>query len=384
MIPAIRFKGFSDDWKQRKLGEISRMYQPLTITGNDLLPDGVPVFGANGFIGFFSEANHIDDQVTISARGEGTGTPSYVHGPVWITGNSMVVNVGDFDIDKYFLFANLTANSLKKYVTGGAQPQLTRDVLVKVPITLPNTDEQKQIGAFFKQLDDTIALHQSKLNNFKKLKRGLLQFLFTNSDSSIPMIRFKNFAKKWEKCKLGKLATFSKGSGYSKSDLRESGTPIILYGRLYTNYETIIEDVDTYVIEKEKSVISKGNEVIVPASGETAEDISRASVVARAGIILAGDLNIIKPGNKIDSAFLALTISNGSQKKELSKRAQGKSIVHLHNSDLKEVLLVFPSVEEQQRISLMFEQLDKVINIHKSKIQYLKNIKVSLLQRMFI
>ncbi|MGF2049527.1 restriction endonuclease subunit S, partial [Lactococcus lactis] len=116
----------------------SRMYQPLTITGNDLLPDGVPVFGANGFIGFFSEANHIDDQVTISARGEGTGTPSYVHGPVWITGNSMVVNVGDFDIDKYFLFANLTANSLKKYVTGGAQPQLTRDVLVKVPITLPN------------------------------------------------------------------------------------------------------------------------------------------------------------------------------------------------------------------------------------------------------
>lgn len=144
-FPELRFAGFTTPWEERKLGEISRMYQPLTITGNDLLPDGVPVFGANGFIGFFSEANHIDDQVTISARGEGTGTPSYVHGPVWITGNSMVVNVGDFDIDKYFLFANLTANSLKKYVTGGAQPQLTRDVLVKVPITLPNTDEQKKL-----------------------------------------------------------------------------------------------------------------------------------------------------------------------------------------------------------------------------------------------
>lgn len=117
-VPQIRFNGYSDAWEECKLGEISRMYQPLTITGNDLLPDGVPVFGANGFIGFFSEANHIDDQVTISARGEGAGTPSYVHGPVWITGNSMVVNVGDFDIDKYFLFANLTANSLKKYVTG--------------------------------------------------------------------------------------------------------------------------------------------------------------------------------------------------------------------------------------------------------------------------
>ena len=177
-FPQLRFAGFADAWEERKLGEISRMYQPPTITGNDLLPDGVPVFGANGFIGFFSEANHIDDQVTISARGEGTGTPSYVHGPVWITGNSMVVNVGDFDIDKYFLFANLTANSLKKYVTGGAQPQLTRDVLVKVPITLPNTDEQKKIGAFFKQLDDTITLHQRKLDLLKEQKKGFLQKMF--------------------------------------------------------------------------------------------------------------------------------------------------------------------------------------------------------------
>ena len=177
-FPQLRFAGFADAWEERKLGEISRMYQPLTITGNDLLPDGVPVFGANGFIGFFSEANHIDDQVTISARGEGTGTPSYVHGPVWITGNSMVVNVGDFDIDKYFLFANLTANSLKKYVTGGAQPQLTRDVLVKVPITLPNTDEQKKIGAFFKQLDDTITLQQRKLEKLQELNKGYLQKVF--------------------------------------------------------------------------------------------------------------------------------------------------------------------------------------------------------------
>lgn len=177
-VPELRFEGFADDWEERKLGEISKMYQPLTITGNDLLPDGVPVFGANGFIGFFSEANHIDDQVTISARGEGTGTPSYVHGPVWITGNSMVVNVGDFDIDKYFLFANLTANSLKKYVTGGAQPQLTRDVLVKVPITLPNTDEQKKIGAFFKQFDDTITLHQRKLDLLKEQKKAFLQKMF--------------------------------------------------------------------------------------------------------------------------------------------------------------------------------------------------------------
>ncbi|WP_225350978.1 restriction endonuclease subunit S [Lacticaseibacillus rhamnosus] len=180
-FPQLRFAGFADAWEERKLGEISRMYQPLTITGNDLLPDGVPVFGANGFIGFFSEANHIDDQVTISARGEGTGTPSYVHGPVWITGNSMVVNVGDFDIDKYFLFANLTANSLKKYVTGGAQPQLTRDVLVKVPITLPNTDEQKKLVPSSNNSMILSLFISVSLKNSKNLKKGIYKRCFADS-----------------------------------------------------------------------------------------------------------------------------------------------------------------------------------------------------------
>ena len=122
----------------------------------------------------------------------------------------------------------------------------------------------------------------------------------------------------WEQRKLSELAEFSKGSGYSKGDLREAGTPIILYGRLYTKYETVIADVDTFVIEKEKSVFSKGGEVIVPASGETAEDISRASVVENAEIILGGDLNVIKPSHELDSAFLAITISNGIQQTELS------------------------------------------------------------------
>ena len=207
--PQLRFEGFTDDWEERKLGEISRMYQPLTITGNDLLPDGVPVFGANGFIGFFSEANHIEDQVTISARGEGTGTPSYVHGPVWITGNSMVVNVDDFDINKYFLFANLTANSLKKYVTGGAQPQLTRDVLVKVPITLPNADEQQKISSFFQQLDNTIALHQRKLDLLKEQKKGYLQKMFPKNGAKVPELRFAGFADDWEERKLKDIAQFN-------------------------------------------------------------------------------------------------------------------------------------------------------------------------------
>ncbi|HFI0493562.1 TPA: restriction endonuclease subunit S, partial [Streptococcus suis] len=127
--PALRFQGFEDDWQEVKLGDISKMYQPQTITGSELTDEGVPVFGANGYIGYYSDSNHVTDQVTISARGEGTGTPNFVKAPVWITGNSMVINVDENkNIDKKFLYANFLAYDFKKYVSGGAQPQLTRDV----------------------------------------------------------------------------------------------------------------------------------------------------------------------------------------------------------------------------------------------------------------
>ena len=182
-----------------------------------------------------------------------------------------------------------------------------------------------------------------------------------------PRIRFKGFTEDWEQRKLGDIATFSKGNGYSKSDLASSGAPIILYGRLYTNYETTISNVNTFVELKDKSVISQGGEVIVPASGETAEDISRASVVKKQGIIIGGDLNVIKANHLLDPTFLALTISNGEQQKELSKRAQGKSVVHLHNSDLQEVNLTFPLLNEQKEISTLFEKMDNIITLHQQE-----------------
>ena len=179
------------------------------------------------------------------------------------------------------------------------------------------------------------------------------------------------------------MAEFSKGSGYSKSDLIDKGTPVILYGRLYTKYETVIEDVDTFVDMKEKFVISHGGEVIVPSSGETAEDIARASVVEKSGVILGGDLNIIKTDSVISPTFLAITISNGNQQKELSKRAQGKSVVHIGNADLKEVVLQIPSLPEQTRIGKFFRTLDDAITLHKRKLEGLKELKRGYLQQMF-
>ena len=200
----------------------------------------------------------------------------------------------------------------------------------------------------------------------------------------MPNLRFPGFTEDWEQRKLGKLVSFSKGSGYSKGDLKEVGTPIILYGRLYTKYETVISEVDTFVDEKAGSVYSKGGEVIVPGSGETAEDISIASVVEKPGILLGGDLNVITPPANLDAAFLAISISNGKPHSDMAKMAQGKSVVHLHNSDLAKIDFPYPSYEEQCKISGYFTNFDHLITLHQRKLEHLKELKKGLLQQMFV
>ena len=199
-----------------------------------------------------------------------------------------------------------------------------------------------------------------------------------------PALRFKGFTDPWEQRKLSEIAAFSKGVGYSKNDLRENGTPIILYGRLYTKYETNILNVDTFVEARSGSIFSKGGEVIVPASGETAEDISIAAVVDKAGILLGGDLNIVSPVNGYNPIFLALTISSGPAHKYLSSLAQGKSVVHLHNSDIQSVSARFPSETEQETIGKIFDKLNTLITLHQRKLEKLQNIKKSCLEKMFV
>ena len=147
--------------------------------------------------------------------------------------------------------------------------------------------------------------------------------------------------------------------------MTDSGTPIILYGRLYTKYQFAISEVDTFAVPRNGAVYSQGNEVIVPASGETAEDIARASAVEKSGVLLGGDLNILRPFDFINPLFLALAISNGEPQKELAKKAQGKSVVHIHNTDIQEVTIAYPSRTEQDRIVSVFRQLDNLITLHQ-------------------
>lgn len=199
-----------------------------------------------------------------------------------------------------------------------------------------------------------------------------------------PKLRLKGYSDEWQSQTIGEITSFSKGRGYSKADLCSKGIPIILYGRLYTKYSSIIDEVDTFAIPKEGTVYSQGGEVIIPGSGETPEDISIASSVKRKGIILGGDLNVLSFNpSKNDSSFMALAITNSKTHNELSGYAQGKTIVHLHNNDIAKGHIAFPELKEQKEIVEYVNSLDSLIDASTSRLASLKQTKAASLQVMF-
>lgn len=200
----------------------------------------------------------------------------------------------------------------------------------------------------------------------------------------VPELRFDGFDEEWEEKKLSKIAKFSKGKGYSKTDLKNSGNPIYLYGEMYTNYKSQINDVETFTDKiKANSVLSKGNEVLIPSSGETAIDLARASHMNIPKVLLGGDLNIIEPINGFDPHFLALELSNGTIKQSLAKKAQGKSVVHLYNTDIKNQKFNYPVIEEQEKIGELFKKIDDLIEIQEGKVSKMEDFKKSMLKKMF-
>ena len=258
------------------------------------------------------------------------------------------------------------------------------DLFYEMLIPFPILAEQEKIGKLLEKISYNITLHQRKLEKLKKIKKSMLEKMFPKNNEKIPEIRFSAFFNDWEQRKLGELVSFAKGHGYSKSSLVDEGVPIVLYGRLYTDYETIIKKLDTRAIPLDNSVYSIGGEVVVPASGETADDIAIASVVENAGVLLGGDLNILYPSKNINPTFLAINITSGKPHCDIAQKAQGKSVVHVHNDDLAKVNLHYPNIKEQEKISNLQLMITTLITLHQRKLEKLKKIKKSMLEKMVV
>ncbi|QMM96884.1 restriction endonuclease subunit S [Citrobacter freundii] len=408
--PEIRFEGFSGEWVENNLGELIDIKSAARVHKEQWTETGVPFFRTSDVVSIYKGQkntkayishevyNGLSEKIGKVAKddllitgGGSIGIPYLVpnDNPLYFKDADLLWLKNNKKFNGYFLYTFFFSECFKKHIKSishtGTIAHYTIEQAKATPINTCNDEEQTQIGNYFQKLDGLINQHQQKHDKLSNIKKAMLEKMFPKEGETIPEIRFKGFNGEWDYLVLGENAKFTKGQGYSKGDLVTSGSPIILYGRLYTKYQTVINSVDTFVIERNKSVKSIGGEVIVPASGESPEDISRASVISDPDIIIGGDLNIVSPSKKIHPIFLALVISNGHLKKELSSKAQGKSVVHIRNSDLADLELILPTeYVEQTAISNYFEKLDALLNQHQQQITKLNNIKQACLSKMFV
>ena len=197
---------------------------------------------------------------------------------------------------------------------------------------------------------------------------------------NVPNLRFPEFQGEWEEERLADIADLYKGTSISKDQLSDDGEPCILYGELYTKYksETIREVISKTNIDNTKLVRSKANDVIIPCSGETAEDIATARCVLNGNILLGGDLNIIRL-HGYDGTFMSYQL-NGKRKYDIAKVAQGVSVVHLYGEHLKGVKTINPCLTEQKKIASLLTLLDKRIATQNKIIEDLKKLKYAIIE----
>lgn len=196
-------------------------------------------------------------------------------------------------------------------------------------------------------------------------------------------MRFPDFDGIWQTVPMGEVCSFSKGYGISKDNLSDEGTPCILYGELYTTYKTALAKTIKSKTNLDQSSLfhSKKNDVIIPCSGETAEDIATSVCIPYDDILLGGDLTVIR--SNLDGAFLSNQL-NSARKFDIARIAQGKSIVHLQADELKKINITYPTIEEQRKISTFIDIIDERISVQNKIIKHRKSLIISLAMEIFL
>lgn len=405
MVPKLRFPEFrkAEGWGEKSLGHIGELVSGLTYSPEDIREDGLLVLRSsniqNGEI-------LLEDcvYVTPDIKGVNLSKPYDIlicvrNGSKALIGKNALIP-GGMPLCTHGAFMTVFRSGSAKFAyqlfqTSAYQKQVDADLgatinsinggqLIKYKFYVPEPTEQQKIVSCLSSLDDLITAQSEKIKALQAHKKGLMQQIFPADGETVPRLRFGEFrnAGEWEEKALGKSAIFLKGKSISKSDIVSDGVlPCIRYGELYTYYGETISHVISYTnLSKDGLVLSQSNDVIIPASGETKEDIATASCVTKSGIALGGDLNIIR--TKINGVFLSYYLNN-AKKHEIAKLAQGISVVHLYPGQLQQLKINIPKEKEQQKIAACLTSLDDIIVTQKHRLEALKEHKKGLMQQLF-
>ncbi len=392
VVPNVRFKGFTDDWKQRKLGEIITEYKK-TVDSDCTLP----ILTSSKTEGVILQEEHFGRKQQHDITGYNILPRNYCTYRNRSDGVDFTFNINKCCdkgiISKFYpvfsgknsdvFFLSLVLNNSDEVVreiaytcTGTGQKVLSFLDLQKMKVRVPSFDEQKEIATYFDSLDHLITLHQQKLTLLTKLKKAMLEKMFPKKGSVIPEFRFNGFANAWEQRKLGELAFF--------------------------NPKEKLPDVFEYV--DLESVV--GIEMLSHRTEEKATAPSRAQRLAHTGDLFYQTVRPYQKNNYlfeksekhyvfstgyaqlrplVDGYFLLSLVQNGQFVKTVLDNCTGTNYPAINANDLAEIDVFYPKDEhEQHQIGEYFRHLDHLITLHQRKLDMLKKLKSACLSEMFI
>lgn len=375
--PKIRFKGFTETWEQRKLGELVGIYDGVHQTP-DYQDSGIMFLSVENIATLKSEkyiaveAFERDYKVypekgdILMTRIGDVGTTNVVETVEKVAFYVSLALLKPNRIDSYFLSnamkTNVFQKGLRERTLVTAIPQkINKDEIGKIDIFITNNDEeQKKIGAYFSNLDHLITLHQRQCENLKKLKKFMLQKLFPQNGENVPEIRFSNFTDTWEQRKLNEICNYHSSSLTAKDSC--------------TDGEYDLFDVNSLIGKTSSSCIDENYITII----KDGAGVGRTRLLPKNTMFL-GTMGALTPKG-IDLNFLFQIVS----KAELGRFCTGSTIPHIYFRDYGENLFFVPSNREQKPIGDYFSKLDNLITLHQSKCDKLIEVKKYMLQNMFI
>ena len=391
---------YTSSWEQRKFSDVVATRRGLTYKPSDIRKNGVRVLRSSNIaedsfvlsdedVFVVREAVNIDcvranDILITAANGSSrlvgkhtiiSGIPeeSAVHGGFMLLGTTK---------EPHFVNASMGSSWYRRFIElfvaggNGAIGNLNKNDLDNQDIAIPSEKEQKKIGSFFRQLDNLITLHQRKFEKLTNVKKSMLEKMFPQNGSSYPEIRFKGFTDPWEQRKLGEIGSVSMCRRIFKEQTSETGDiPFYKIGTFGADPDAFISR-ELFEEYKSKYPYPQKGDILISASGS----IGRAVEFAGNNEYFQ-DSNIVwlNHDERLSNPFLKCFYS-------VVKWAgiEGSTIKRLYNDNILNTVICMPSVPEQKRIGLFFENLDNLITLHQRELEKLQNIKKSMLEKMFV
>ena len=401
--PAIRFKGFCDDWEQRKLGEVADLTSSKRVHAQDYVDSGIPFYRGKE-ISELREHKQVSEVLYITEdkyeeMAKLYGSPQV--GDLLITavgtiGNTWVVDnvpfyfkdgnliwLKNIKCNPNYLDCVLSSDEGQKKIDASAigsnQKALTMVKLNELKFMFPNDGEQVKISDCFRILDHLITLHQRKCDKLQLIKKSMLEKMFPQNSQNIPEVRFKGFTDAWEQRKLNEVVNVYDGV-HQTPDYKDSGVMFLsvenistLKSEKYISEEAFQRDYKVYP-QKGDILMTRIGDVGTPNVVETTEKVA-----------FYVSLALFKP-TKINSYFLCNSIQSPLFQKGLKDRTLVTAIPQKINKDeIGKVNIILPtSSQEQQLIGEYFRNLDHLITLHQRKLEKLQKIKKSMLEKMFV